>query len=144
RFFLRDLPPERLWGIDCAPDMIDFCRRSNRWCRFELTPPMPPTPLPAESFDFIYAFSVFSHLGEAPHLRILEELRRLLRPGGLLVVTTRPRDWFSWVLELRSRKETLWYLPPCFPDMEKTLAEYDAGRFCHEPTGGGGVLSSSF
>lgn len=47
----------------------------------------PPTPYVSGSFDLIYALSVFSHLDEPLQRDWLAEFRRLLRPGGLLVLS---------------------------------------------------------
>jgi SAM-dependent methyltransferase len=46
----------------------------------------PPLPLPEQHFDVITAFSVFTHIDELESPWLLE-LRRILRPGGLLYVT---------------------------------------------------------
>jgi predicted SAM-dependent methyltransferase len=35
-------------------------------------------------FDFIYAISVFTHLGEQLGLSWIQELKRILKPGGHL------------------------------------------------------------
>jgi hypothetical protein len=35
-------------------------------------------------------------------------------------------------------------LATTFPDTEQSLADYEAGKFCYHPTGGGGPLDSSF
>ncbi len=144
RFWLRDVEPEQLVGIDCTPEMIDFCRRSGRWAEFERVEPLPPTRLADGRFGLVYAYSVFSHLAESAHLRWLEEFHRLLRPGGLLLVTTRPRDFIEMLGDLRRRPEPPSWLPPAFRDTGAWLARYDAGEFCYEPTGGGGVLDASF
>jgi hypothetical protein len=74
RFFLRDVDPSRLWGADPVADMIEFCRSTNRWCTFELTKTRPPTTFPPDTFDMIYAFSVFSRLSERMHEDWLIEL----------------------------------------------------------------------
>ena len=46
-----------------------------------------PYPLPSESFDVVLLTEVLEHLRDYP-LKALLETRRLLRPGGLLVLTT--------------------------------------------------------
>jgi SAM-dependent methyltransferase len=46
----------------------------------------PPLPLPDRYFDVVTAFSVFTHIDELELPWILE-LRRILRPGGLLYLT---------------------------------------------------------
>lgn len=48
--------------------------------------PVPPIPLPDASVDLVYAGSVFTHLTDTAAAWLLE-LRRVLRPGGLLYAT---------------------------------------------------------
>ena len=60
RFFLRDVEPANLIGIDVNDKAVDVCRTTNRWCRFERCDVFPPAALEAESFDLVYAYSVFS------------------------------------------------------------------------------------
>jgi SAM-dependent methyltransferase len=43
-------------------------------------------PFPDASFDIAYAACVFHHIDHAQHIDLLTELRRVLRPGGLLAV----------------------------------------------------------
>jgi SAM-dependent methyltransferase len=72
----------------------DVNRRLAAWCEENLPhmeasaiDPAPPTPYDAESFDLVYALSVFTHLTEASQRRWMEEMRRLLRPEGWLLFT---------------------------------------------------------
>ena len=46
-------------------------------------------PIPGSSFDLVYAKSVIEHLREP--LWLIEEAKRLLRPGGMLLILT--PDW---------------------------------------------------
>jgi SAM-dependent methyltransferase len=46
-----------------------------------------------ESFDLVYALSVFTHLTGDLQIAWRDELRRVLRPGGLLLVTTHGRSY---------------------------------------------------
>jgi SAM-dependent methyltransferase len=149
RFFLRDVEPSNLWGVDCFPEAIEICKRTNSWSTFALVDPMPPTELGDETFDLIYSYSVFSHLSEEAHLRWLEEFRRILRPGGLVIATTWQRDYIETAEE--RHRQRLAKLPPgygrpavIFPDTEGALRDYDSGRYCHSAVGGGGPLDSSF
>jgi SAM-dependent methyltransferase len=48
----------------------------------------PPLDYDAAQFDLVYALSVFSHLPEQRALPWLTELHRILKPGGLLIITT--------------------------------------------------------
>jgi len=147
RYFLKDVEPSKLWGVDPFEEVLDLAKQTNRWCDFRLIPTMPPTELPENNFDVVYLFSVFSHLSEDAHLRLLAEFKRVLRPGGLVIATTRPREFILHCAELRARTD----LPPhleggakSFPDTEEALARYDSGAFCYSPSGGGDLLDGSF
>jgi len=147
RFFLRDVEPENLWGIDCFPRMIELCRATNAWSRFALVQPFPPTAFDDETFDVVYAYSVFSHLSEDAHLAWLREFKRILKPGGLVVATTRPREFILMCAALRANQdERSWVRGPAFSfmDTQGSLERYDRGEFLYEPVGGGDVLAPSF
>jgi len=66
---------------------IDWCRRDFPFGAFTVNSDIPPTTFPSGSFDLIFAVSVFSHLAEDNHLAWLSEVRRLARPGGVVVLT---------------------------------------------------------
>jgi SAM-dependent methyltransferase len=144
RFFVRDVRAQNLIGVDCEPIVIEFCRKTNPSIRCDLVDPLPPTVLSTGSFDFIYSYSVFSHLSEHAHLEWLREFHRILRPDGLLAVTTRPREFIVHLAELRRRSRPPASLPNALLDAEDALRAYDAGSYCHTPTGGGGTLHPSF
>jgi SAM-dependent methyltransferase len=145
RFFLREVDDANLVGADCMPAAIELCRQTNRRCRFELTPALPPTDLPASSFDLIYLYSVFSHLSEAAHQRWLTEFHRLLKPGGILVATTRARDFIEQCERYRRGQDGGYEaMKSAFLDQGDWLARYDRGEFCYEGTGGGDNLEGNF
>jgi SAM-dependent methyltransferase len=147
RFFLKDVEPLNLFGIDCYDEMIQICKRTNKWCGFLTVNPLPPTSLPASMFDLIYCYSVFSHLSESAHQKWLDEFERVLKPGGIFIATTRSRDFIEQCARLRLESN----LPEheagaahAFRDLENALNDYDNGKYCHSPVGGGGVLDRSF
>jgi ubiquinone/menaquinone biosynthesis C-methylase UbiE len=127
--------------------MIDLCKTQNLRYNFEAIDPMPPTRFAVDSFDMIYLYSVFSHLSEEAHLAWLSEFKRIMKPGGIVIATTRPRSFIYHCYEL-SKKTNLeiWQQGAAgsFPDPGEALADYDNGKFVHSPTGGGGVLDRSF
>lgn len=148
RFFLKDVEPSNLWGIDCFPQMIEICRETNKWSNFDLTDPFPPTSFADNTFDLIYAYSVFSHLSEEAHQKWLEEFYRIMKPGGLLIATTWPRNLILECAEIRKdENRPAWQRGRAlaFLDTEQALADYDEGlKYIHAPVGGGDVLDSSF
>lgn len=81
-------PHAHLAGTDYNPALIRWCQRHLPFARFSTNQLAPPTAQPEGGFDLIYAFSVFTHLTEPLQHAWLAELRRLLRPGGLVIITT--------------------------------------------------------
>ena len=136
RFFLKDVAPEKLTGVDHSEEAIQCCKETNKWCNFFLIGPRPPTPLASQSFDLIYLYSVFSHLPEEMHWSLLNEFHRLLAPGGLLIATTWRRKFIEHCRALRMDPEldkkpawAKWWATD-FLDTNATLAAYDRGEFC--------------
>jgi len=74
-------------GIDIDPVNIDWCTANLPGASFSLVSPYLPTELPAENFDLIIGHSVFTHLTELDQFMWLAEITRLLKPGGLALVT---------------------------------------------------------
>lgn len=49
---------------------------------------LPPAPFPDGSLDVVYSISIFTHLDEPSQRAWLQDIRRLLRPGGVALLTT--------------------------------------------------------
>ena len=136
RFFLKDIEPSRLLGVDPVEDMVALCREQNKWCNFERIAVSPPSHLKDNTYGLIYCFSVFSHLSEEKHKSLLVELNRILKPGGLLIVTTRGREFIEGCAELRKRADlsSLHEGPrssaAAFPETKEALTRYDRGDYC--------------
>ena len=77
----------KLTGVDVDEKAIRWAARRLR-DEYVVIAPAPPTRFADASFDVAYAISVFTHFDEAAQFAWLGELRRLLRPGGLLIATT--------------------------------------------------------
>jgi trans-aconitate methyltransferase len=84
----------------------DYNQRTIKWCQrhvpaitFLSNKLEPPVPCPDGYFDCIYNFSVFTHLSELSHYQWIAELRRMLVPGGILIMTTHGNTSRSHLLE---------------------------------------------
>jgi SAM-dependent methyltransferase len=77
----------RLHGTDCNRAAIHWCDEKLNFAEFATNHLEPPTRYLPHSFDFIYAFSVYTHLPEALQLAWMREMRRILKPHGLLLIT---------------------------------------------------------
>ena len=81
---LRRISTAQMRGIS----LIDICRNTGVPGQMILLEAMPPSPLPSAQFDLAFAFSVFSHLSPKAHLAWRTELARVMKPNGLLFITT--------------------------------------------------------
>jgi SAM-dependent methyltransferase len=78
----------RLVGCDANPECIDWCNRSVPGCEFYVNQLAPPLPFASgKDFDLIVSMSVFTHIPLEQQKIWLEEMKRVLRPGGFLVCT---------------------------------------------------------
>jgi SAM-dependent methyltransferase len=85
---VRHLRGIDLAGSDADAPAIAWCRRNLPYARFETNGRVPPLAWEDGTFDLAYAFSVLTHLTEELQARWLVDLARVLRPGGLLLVST--------------------------------------------------------
>lgn len=77
----------QIHGVDYNPELIHWCREHLPFAHFAVNSLEPPLPYAGETFDFIYALSVFTHLPEALQQAWLIELARVLKPGGYVLLT---------------------------------------------------------
>jgi SAM-dependent methyltransferase len=75
-------------GTDIDQRMIDWDMANVPGPRFAVNGAEPPLPCGDEEFDLAYGASVFTHLDEAMQRRWLAELARVLKPGGVLLLST--------------------------------------------------------
>jgi SAM-dependent methyltransferase len=78
----------QVYGCDYNPVLVDWCRHNLPHVRAQANKLNPPLPYGDERFDLVYALSVFTHLDEAQQLSWIAELRRVTKPGGLVLFTT--------------------------------------------------------
>jgi SAM-dependent methyltransferase len=80
--------PEVEWhGVDPNAEAVEWAAEHVPGVRFAVSPGDPPLDFAGGSFDLVYAISIWSHFAEAAALRWLEEMHRLIAPGGRLVLT---------------------------------------------------------
>jgi SAM-dependent methyltransferase len=82
-------------GSDRDAGAIDWCRGNLGFARCERNGLAPPLPFADASFDLVYALSVFTHLTAELQTAWRDELARVLRPGGRLLVTTHGRSYVT-------------------------------------------------
>jgi SAM-dependent methyltransferase len=75
-----------MFGCDITAAAVEWCQH-NLPGTYLMSKESPPLPLDDASFDALYAVSVLTHLDAGHQDAWLAEWRRLVRPGGLLLVT---------------------------------------------------------
>ena len=87
RWLTQWFPQVQFYGTDADRVAVSWCRTHLPSIRFSENGPLPPLPFEPQSFDLIYGISVFTHLNQEFQLRWLEELRRMLKPDGILILS---------------------------------------------------------
>ncbi len=76
-----------IYGTDYNPAYVEWCAGAIRDVQFLQNGLLPPVSLPGNTCAFIYGISIFTHLSAESHTLWAAELYRLLRPGGVLLLT---------------------------------------------------------
>jgi cyclopropane fatty-acyl-phospholipid synthase-like methyltransferase len=83
-------PAARIDGADIDMPAIEWCKDHLDFATFSLSKETPPLDYATDTFDLIYAISVFTHLDEEYQFRWLDELRRVAKPRGIVLLTVNP------------------------------------------------------
>jgi len=76
------------YGTDYNTKTIDWCSKNLPGIHFNLNSLNAELPYADDFFDVIYGISIFTHLSEKLHLDWFNELYRILKPDGILFLTT--------------------------------------------------------
>ena len=94
------LPQAKFYGTDAEADLIAWSRTHLTGADFRVNALEPPLSYSDSQFDLIYAISVFTHLDERQQFLWLDELRRVARPGAIVILTvhgTEDENQFEFV-----------------------------------------------
>lgn len=74
-------------GVDIDPNNIAWAAAHLPNMRFEVGPLMPPLPYNDASFELVFGLSVMTHLPREAQEAWLVEIKRILNPGGIALLT---------------------------------------------------------
>jgi len=87
RHFAEIEPGAELHAIDVDADNIKWASENLPNISFSHGPLMPPLQVSENTFDLVFGISVMTHLTRDVQKIWLSELRRILKPGGLALLT---------------------------------------------------------
>ncbi len=125
-----------LYGVDFSIQMLNFARKYAEKFRFTVnlaTADVRCLPFADGVFDCAISVATYHHIrGRGEQLKALEELRRVLQPGGEAFITVwnrwQPRFWLSGrevMVPWRTKEVTLrrYYYLFSYPELERLLKE---------------------
>jgi ubiquinone/menaquinone biosynthesis C-methylase UbiE len=77
-----------IYGTDYNFKSISWCQKNLTGISFNHNSIEAKLPYKNDYFNIIYGISIFTHLSEEMHYKWFDELYRVLKPGGILFVTT--------------------------------------------------------
>jgi SAM-dependent methyltransferase len=129
-------PDVRWFGCDPIGAAIEWASANLPGIEFARSPERPPLAYEDGSLDAAYAISVWSHFSDSAALAWAAELRRVLRPGGRLVLTAQGAQTVAHHAEAGLR--------PAFQLVDILRSLYRGGfMFAHEfgPGGDHGLVN---
>lgn len=125
-----------LYGIDLSPEMIKLAQKYSRKFNFTVNLAVADAtslPFADETFDRAISVATYHHIrGKEARLKALNELKRVLKPGGEAFITVwnrwQPRFWFSGkevAIPWHTRDKTLYryYYLFSYPELERLVKE---------------------
>lgn len=138
RFMQKYAHPDNLYALEVQSAMVERSRKEFGRANFIKVEPYPPTVLRDDFFDLIFGYSVFSHLAPACADAWVAEFARIVRPGGLVIMTTQGRSFIDFCEEKRQSGDMShpWFkcLAESFVDTRAAFDDYDNGGFLFSGT----------
>ena len=117
--WLEDLGRKRaLHGTDVDAEAVEWCRQQIPYAQVSVNDAEPPLPYPDGAFDLVFNHSVFTHIDARRQDLWLSELQRVVRSGGLLVLSVHGEVALrenAWALRDNLERDGIAYLDKTFP-----------------------------
>lgn len=91
RWLVPNLNKSKFYGVDIDVKAIEWCKKSL-FGEFTLNKITPPLEFVDNNFGLIYSYSVFTHLDEKIQFAWLQELKRVAKKDGIILITVRGKD----------------------------------------------------
>lgn len=85
----------KISGCDYNQSLVEWCREHLLFADAHVNQLAPPLAFRDAQFELVYALSVFTHLTEDLQAAWMNELARVVKPGGYIVFTTHGESYFQ-------------------------------------------------
>jgi len=96
--------PSRLVGVDTDRNAIKWCKDNIKHAEFYHIQPFSALPFHNDTFDFVYAISIFTHFTEELEKFWIDEIYRVLKDKGIFLLTLRTNPFFLHPFTGRERR----------------------------------------
>ncbi len=86
-FFKRYFDHKEIYACDVDEQAIAWSKENIPSVAFQTVSPFPPVPYSDNQFDLVIAFSVLTHLSREMQAEWLPEIKRILKPDGVIIAT---------------------------------------------------------
>jgi SAM-dependent methyltransferase len=125
RLFYKYVPDTGLYGVDASPQILDVARELRVRGQLALIDEYPEAlPFRDTKFDFIYCFSVLTHLSRRAQAKSLALWHRYLADDGLIAATIRPRQYWAASTEWKQISAS---------DADEQMTQHDVHGFAYKP-----------
>lgn len=100
----QNLEGVEVFGTDINPELIAWSRKNLTSGQFSTNGLESKLEYPDNNFDFVYAIAVFGHFREELQKHWINELRRVLKTNGLLLVTVKGKNRIGELTELEAAR----------------------------------------
>lgn len=89
------LPNSEIYGTDYNEKYIQWCKKYLPGIQFSTNDINPPLNYQSSFFDMVVGLSIFTHLSKKNHLSWINELYRIIKSGGGVLITTQGKAYYS-------------------------------------------------
>jgi len=139
RCFYKNVSAQNLHGVDVDPAILEESKRTGVKGDLQQICNDGVLPYADKSMDVAYAFSVFSHLSEKSASHWINELMRVLKPGGTMVFTSTNLHFLNICRACKEKTDDRnpyeLYYAGLFEDPHAAIAAYENGEHTHAAVG---------
>jgi len=144
RTFMRDVPKERLYGVDIDPNAVLMTHIMGVPAQLQQSRPGEPLPFPDHSFNVAICNSVLTHLPENVATSLMRDVARVLQTGTLFVFTVEDDAFLDYLgqPDLENHGVRWGMLKRHQAELPALRARYANGEFLYLVTTDSGALTS--